>query len=75
MKIIIPCSKNSSRFCGKNELLIPYTVAYLDKVQSMTEEPLQVFVAMSDETLPLLDKFKADNLIFTPLILPDFVKA
>lgn len=74
IKILIPCSKNSSRFFGKNELLIPYTVGYLDKVQSMTEEPLQVFVAMTEETLPLKDKFLANLVKFDFLILPDKVK-
>lgn len=74
MKILIPCSKNSTRFAGKNALLIPYTVAYLDKVQSLTNEPLQVYVALTDETLPLKDKFFAKNVNFNFLILPDVVK-
>lgn len=74
MKILIPCSKNSTRFKGKNALLIPYTVAYLDKVQSMTEEPLQVFVALTQETLHLKDKFLANYVKFDFLILPDEVK-
>lgn len=74
MKILIPCSKNSSRFAGKNALLIPYTVAYLDKVQTLTKEPLQVFVAMTDETLPLKDKFFAKHVKFNFLTLPDEVK-
>ena len=74
MKILIPCSKNSSRFAGKNALLIPYTVAYIDKVHSLTKEPLQVFVALTDETLPLKDKFLAKHVKFNFLILPDIVK-
>lgn len=74
MKILIPCSKNSTRFQGKNALLIPYTVAYLDKVQSLTNERLQVYVAMTDETLHLKDKFFAKHVKFNFLILPDVVK-
>lgn len=74
MKILIPCSKNSTRFAGKNALLIPYTVAYLDKVQSLTKDPLQIFVALTDETLPLKDKFFAKNVKFNFLTLPDEVK-
>lgn len=74
MKILIPCSKNSTRFAGKNALLIPYTVAYLDKVQTLTKEPLQVFVALTDETLPLKDKFFAKYVKFNFLKLPDEVK-
>lgn len=74
MKILIPCSKNSTRFQGKNTLLIPYTVAFLDKVQSLTKDPLQVYVAMTDETLPLKEKFLAKNVKFNFLKLPDVVK-
>lgn len=74
MKILIPCSKNSTRFQGKNALLIPYTVSYLDKVQTMTKAPLQVYVAMTDETLPLKEKFFAKHVKFNFLILPDIVK-
>ena len=55
-------------------MLIPYTAAYLDKVQSMTEEPLQVYVAMSEETLHLKDKFLANYVNFDFLTLPDVVK-
>lgn len=73
-KILIPCSKNSTRFFGKNALLIPYTAAYLDKVQSLTDEPLQVFVAMTDETINLKEKFFAKNVNFNFLKLPDVVK-
>lgn len=74
IKILIPCSKNSTRFFGKNELLIPYTIAYLDKIQSMTNDRLQVYVAMTEETLPLKDKFLANYVKFDFLILPDKVK-
>lgn len=55
-------------------MLIPYTIAYLDKIQSLTNEPLQVFVAMTDETLHLKDKFLANYVKFDFLILPDKVK-
>lgn len=74
MKILIPCSKNSERFRGKNALLIPYTVAYLDKVQSLTKDPLQVYVAMTDETQHLKSKFISKNVNFHFLNLPDVVK-
>lgn len=55
-------------------MLIPYTVAYIDKVQSLTKDPLQVYVALTDETLPLKDKFFAKNVKFNFLKLPDIVK-
>lgn len=74
MKIIIPCSKNSERFSGKNALLIPYTVGYLDKVQTMHKDPLQVYVAMTDETLHLKSRFISKNVNFHFLNLPDVVK-
>lgn len=74
MKVIIPCSKESTRFKGKNALLIPYTVAYLDKVQSLTDEPLQVYVAMTDETIHLKEQFLAKHIKFNFLTLPDIVK-
>lgn len=74
MKIIIPCSKNSERFSGKNALLIPYTVAYLDKVQTMCKDPLQVYVALTDETQHLKEQFLAKYVKFNFLNLPDIVK-
>lgn len=74
MKIIIPCSKESTRFAGKNALLIPYTVAYLDKVQTMHKDPLQIYVAMTDETIHLKEQFLAKHVKFNFLILPDIVK-
>lgn len=75
MKIVIPCTKSSDRFPGKNEKLIGYTMDWLSAVQRSHDYPLEIYILLTAETYNLKDKFLRENLAVTPLHLNDNVKA